>query len=502
VLSAGGSRAKATVHAGMAIGVTIVVGVGESIWLVMRAARKFPLTAFAAISLLSTVGSSFAQAPNPDPALPGMSARLGTRTLLLNNTTFSISPTGNDLNNGLSSGTAWATCAHAISVLKNQYDFGGFVATIQFANGTYTDNPCIFDGPFVGTGNSGTTAPIVIQGDVTQTTLGNPPNHVIMQSASKPCVQVQNGAWVQVQFMWLRCVIDGEAIFGGRLFVNNIIDDNCYSSVSCPANNTMHYLAQQHGYIQVDGNNYITGTPSSAIPDAIYEAKHHGNIRLHGVNGGTMYLNTAVTVTVATAYAEDNGDITVTGDLQSVGFNQNGFNISGRCFQINAGSTLQWAGGTATCSINGSPTLQFPGLSPGTAFQGGQVLTPTANTGLLTPVLQFGGLSTGITYSTNSGKFNQTSGQVCFSTQVTLTNKGSATGTATITGLPLVAVSTATSVFEAMPQNMTYTGTIKASVTNNVINLWADNGGVLTALNNAAFANNSSVYVSGCYFVF
>ena len=56
--------------------------------------------------------------------------------------------------------------------------------------------------------------------------------------------------------------------------------------------------------------------------------------------------------------------------------------------------------------------------------------------GTWTPTLQFGGGSTGITYSTRSGTYTKVCNLVTVEMQIVLTSKGSSTGTAQISGLP------------------------------------------------------------------
>lgn len=56
-----------------------------------------------------------------------------------------------------------------------------------------------------------------------------------------------------------------------------------------------------------------------------------------------------------------------------------------------------------------------------------------------TPVLTFGGLSTGITYGTQSGTYTQIGKMVVARFSIVLTSKGSAVGDAVITGLPVAA---------------------------------------------------------------
>lgn len=62
---------------------------------------------------------------------------LGLRTQLTTNTTFFVSNSGSDANNGLTSGTAWATPQHAYDTICTTYDFRGFSVLLQLAGGTY-----------------------------------------------------------------------------------------------------------------------------------------------------------------------------------------------------------------------------------------------------------------------------------------------------------------------------------------------------------------------------
>jgi len=59
--------------------------------------------------------------------------------------------------------------------------------------------------------------------------------------------------------------------------------------------------------------------------------------------------------------------------------------------------------------------------------------------GTWTPVVEFGGGSVGIVYSIQVGKYTKVGNVVTISTSLSLTNKGSSTGNAYITGLPFTA---------------------------------------------------------------
>lgn len=112
-------------------------------------------------------------------------------------------------------------------------------------------------------------------------------------------------------------------------------------------------------------------------------------------------------------------------------------------------------GGTTTSTgmlVNGTGiTASLGNFVPATAGRG---VNFTANTpaagmtsqllswyeeGTWTPTLAFGGGSTGITYDTRAGTYTRVGRTVTFRFEITLTNKGSSTGAAEITGLPFSA---------------------------------------------------------------
>lgn len=133
--------------------------------------------------------------------------------------------------------------------------------------------------------------------------------------------------------------------------------------------------------------------------------------------------------------------------------------------------------------------------------------TLTLATGTFTPGVAFGGGTTGITYSTQQGVYYRIGNVVHFSGYVVLTSKGSSTGNATLTGLPLTPAATPGSyVFTMRWQNMTSSLVemalfIQASATTAPIIGATAAAASLNSLTDAAFANNSVIYYSGFYFV-
>lgn len=111
---------------------------------------------------------------------------------------------------------------------------------------------------------------------------------------------------------------------------------------------------------------------------------------------------------------------------------------------------FNWAGpgtiGSGTPSSGAFTTLSATGLITAT---GGQISFPatqnaSADANVLddyeegdwTPVLSFGGGTTGITYGTQVGRYTKIGRMVSLSFRLTLTSKGSSTGVAVITGVP------------------------------------------------------------------
>jgi hypothetical protein len=109
--------------------------------------------------------------------------------------------------------------------------------------------------------------------------------------------------------------------------------------------------------------------------------------------------------------------------------------------------TLRYNGGTGVvllqgyaqrCYHNGT-NLYAAGdpFVPATSVTAGSAWTS------FTPTLRFGGGSTGITYTTQLGRYTRVGNLVAFNIVLILTSKGSSTGSATIAGLPVSASGTA-----------------------------------------------------------
>jgi hypothetical protein len=166
--------------------------------------------------------------------------------------------------------------------------------------------------------------------------------------------------------------------------------------------------------------------------------------------------------------------------------------------------------GTPTPSVK----LDVAGLVAGNGFKfpATQAASADANTlddyeeGTWTMGVSFGGASVGVTTSANTGTYTKIGRQVTVNGFLILTNKGSSTGAAAITGLPFaIGVGNSYQAPSSLRfQNITfadqYQGFGEQSFTK--INLEEITIlGVASSITDADFANNSNVMVSLTYFV-
>src|SRR6185436_11644706 len=119
----------------------------------------------------------------------------------------------------------------------------------------------------------------------------------------------------------------------------------------------------------------------------------------------------------------------------------------------------------------------------------------------------FGGGTTGITYSTQTGQYTQIGNIVYYLINIVLTSKGSSTGTAQISGLPVTASSTGSKnrafcVFQAVTLTALYTDMFFNPNDSATTGFFSQQGSgqSLAVVADTNFANNSVVTVNGWYF--
>jgi hypothetical protein len=145
----------------------------------------------------------------------------------------------------------------------------------------------------------------------------------------------------------------------------------------------------------------------------------------------------------------------------------------------------------------------FVGTNNGSTLVGNAL--PVYETGSWTPSIEFGGGSTGVAYSSQSGFYTRIGNQCHISCRLTLTSKGSDTGTAVITGLPFTSDSGTNQngsvrvVFAANLAALTsgIEGRTTESSTSVTLQDWGAAG--TAVLSNANFTDTSSFRLAGTY---
>ena len=141
-------------------------------------------------------------------------------------------------------------------------------------------------------------------------------------------------------------------------------------------------------------------------------------------------------------------------------------------------------------------------LSTGTAT-GTNGIFKKYEEGTFTPALSFGGSDLNTVYASRSGHYTRIGNAVFVSIVLATSTKSTATGTATVSGLPFASSNTNLKGYAALATadvaNITYTGMFNVRVANNATSatLIHNNGNALT---DTAFASNSQMIITGCYF--
>jgi hypothetical protein len=162
-----------------------------------------------------------------------------TRLRLNGNTTFYVSPSGNDNNSGLSAATPWASLNHAYNWIRDRIDLNGYTVTVQLAHGTYSPMAAVY--PCVGP---------------TVRFIGEPtdPSLVTVYNPSGVAIYAQSSANLYLEGMTLRAAgAAGAYVPGGggidavqaSVLINNIHFDVC---------SEFHMQADVGGFVGMSGN--------------------------------------------------------------------------------------------------------------------------------------------------------------------------------------------------------------------------------------------------------
>jgi hypothetical protein len=135
------------------------------------------------------------------------------------------------------------------------------------------------------------------------------------------------------------------------------------------------------------------------------------------------------------------------------------------------------------------------------------ILSPTYATGGWTPVVTFGGSTTGITYGTQTGTWTQLGREIICRFKIVLTNVGSATGAVTLTGLPFASNADATNsgaggIILAFAAMATISGAplLQVGPSSSSVTLLTAGAAATAALTNSNFTNTTTIQGQFSYF--
>ena len=208
---------------------------------------------------------------------------------------------------------------------------------------------------------------------------------------------------------------------------------------------------------------------------------------------------TEVTCTNSSISSSNTNAITGAGTL-----NYGGLVFIGSSSTINTttqnGAHLQAAPGTSAQVL----TSNGPGVPP--TYQGAVV--SNYSEGTFTPQFQFGGLSTGITYSVQEGRYTRIGNVLMFSIYMDMSSKGSATGNVTIAGFPFdiggISSQTAFVQFDIVTYDAGFNAPFLRPLTGvtRTAEIWQSGDGVNGInLDDTNFDNNSNIRCQGFYFI-
>jgi len=206
------------------------------------------------------------------------------------------------------------------------------------------------------------------------------------------------------------------------------------------------------------------------------------------VNGGALGTPSSGTVTNLTGTASININGTVGATTAT----------TGKFTTVQAATTMGVGGTTPSASGAG---ISFPAT---------QSASSDANTlddyeeGTWTPTIKFGGASTGITYTTQTGTYTKIGNLVRITANIVLSNKGSSTTYAEIYGIPFNGPSVLGNGAGVVPYYGSMsglTGPMTVDVYQTQISLRVFGAVQPTAVQDTNFTNTSSIYFTCTYYV-
>lgn len=152
-------------------------------------------------------------------------------------------------------------------------------------------------------------------------------------------------------------------------------------------------------------------------------------------------------------------------------------------------------------TFNGIPLLTGGGIQ----FPATQVPSADANTlddyeeGSFTPTMAFGGSSSGVTYTTQTGVYTKIGNLIYIRINIVLTSNGSGTGAATVLGVPFSALESANLVCASASNFSGLTRNVVGFLNGSTINLREFSATGVVNLDDVNVTNTAAFVLSGTY---
>jgi hypothetical protein len=254
-----------------------------------------------------------------------------TRRRLTADTTFYISPTGNDANDGLTTATPWQSIQRGLDYIRDKIDAAGHQPRLQLANGAYAG--FTWDAP------TPDPAPLIV-GNPTDVTL------VTISQNNGACCYVSNAAQLQIQALTIGgggSAIAITAEDGGLVFPSDITFDPCSQG---------HIIADAFGRIVVS-----TG--------ALFSIRGAAPSFLTSVTGGNVnFIGAHVDVVGTPNFSSGFAQVQANGNILSWGCTFNG-PATGPHYLCNSNGVID---------THASGETYFPGSVTGTKNNNGLYL--------------------------------------------------------------------------------------------------------------------------------
>jgi hypothetical protein len=260
-----------------------------------------------------------------------------TRVRLSADTTYYLSPTGSDNNDGLTTGTAWASISHAYAYIRDRVDVNGHQVTIQMADGTYSGGYCPF--PIAG------PAPI-FTGDPVD------PSRVLVSNTTGPAFGVAYGALVickNFSVQSLGSPSDYNSAGYGLVATNG-------SGVTI---NNMRFQQCNWAHITAGGGSFVT----CGAAGVGYTIAGPAGAHAYAVGGGLVAIADAIVqINGNPAWTHGFAWATQSAIVQAWGMTFNG-TATGPRYEVDFNGIV---------ATNGGGANYFPGSAAGTSATGGQ----------------------------------------------------------------------------------------------------------------------------------